>query len=403
MSIRSILPAALLGRITVILVLLAVLLGISACSSLFAAPMLFGVTIDPPVIAPNSDSVRNEARLQYNLGQRSDVKVTLSGPNGFQQVLREQTRAPGSYEIRFNGAVGSDDHQRVIPDGRYTFLVQARDQSGRQEQHQVDLTVENAETAAPEISDVAANLDTISPNGDGIEDEMTLSFGVSKKATVMLYLTGDADESYYMLYPPKEKEGLQAYLFDGHDNGEKLLQDGRYTFHIRAWDKAGNVSEVTHPITIDQGGIPRLDIIEAKFSPQAVPLGGTVHVRITVRNTGNAIVRSSPADGIGPPPGTLYTTDQSFATWQDEKRTPLYYERPGTWRVGISWTNAPPPPVPIRWSLGKDLAPGEEATITGDVQVLQRTREIYFSAWVVQEGIGFPGEGRAQTKVTISY
>jgi hypothetical protein len=372
-------------------------------SGCFSPPLLYNVGIDPPSIAPNGDSVRNEARLQYSLGARADVRVTLLGPNGFNHLLRNQTRAPGNYEIRFNGAVGTETHQRVVPDGKYTFVVEAKESSGRQSEQRVDLVVENADTTPPEIRDVSANLDVISPNGDGIEDEMTLSFALSKKATAMLYLIRDEDEAYYMLYPPKEQEGLQAYLFDGHDNGQKLLADGRYAFHIRAWDKAGNVSEATRRITLDQGGIPRLDIVEAKFSPTSIPLGGTVHVRITVRNTGNAMVRSSPSDGIGPPPGSKYTTDQSFATWQDDKRTPLYYERPGTWRVGISWTNAPPPPVPIRWSLGKDLAPGDEATITGEVQVLQRTREMYFSAWVVQEGVGFPGGGRAQTKITISY
>ncbi|MCL4535438.1 MAG: Ig-like domain-containing protein [Bacteroidetes bacterium] len=383
-----------------LLVVLAGMLGVSGC---FSSPLLFNVVIDPPAISPNEESVRNEARLQYSLGNRADVKITLLGPNGFSQLLRDQTRAPGNYEIRFNGAVGTEEQQRVIPDGHYTFVVEAKDSNGRTAEQRANLAVEDADTVPPEIRDVSANLDTISPNGDGIDDEMTLSFALSKKATTMLFLTRDDDGSYYMLYAPKEMEGLHAYLFDGHDNGEKLLVDGHYTFHIRAWDKAGNVSEAARPITIDQGGIPRLDITEAKFSPTAVPLGGTVHVRITVKNTGNAVVRSNPADGIGPPPGTAYTTDQSFATWQDDKRTPLYYERPGTWRVGISWTNAPPPPVPIRWSLGKDLSPGEETTITGDVQVLQRTREIYFSAWVVQEGVGFPGEGRAQTKVTISY
>jgi hypothetical protein len=333
------------------------------------------------------------------------VTITLRGPNGNSYALRNQTRAPGVYEIIFNGAVGTDDHKRVVADGKYTFVVQAKDTNaaGNISEQTADITVRNSDTNPSEIRDVSANLSTISPNGDGIDDEMTLSFGLSKKSTVMLYLVRDDDQGYFMLYPPKEREGLQAFLFDGHDNGKKLLPDGRYSFHIRAWDSAGNLSEAIHPIIIDQGGIPRLDIIEAKFSPTAVPLGGTVMVRITVRNTGNAIVRSNPADGIGPPPSTKYTTDQSYATWQDDKRTPLYYERPGTWRVGVSWTNAPPPPVPIRWSLGKDLAPGEEATITGEVEILQRTREMYFSAWVVQEGVGFPGEGRAQTKITISY
>jgi hypothetical protein len=383
--------------------LFALLMGLGSGISCAAPALMTGVIVEPNVIEPNEASVRNETRLRYSLSRRADIKINLLGPDGFSQEMRNQTRAPGNYEIRFDGSVGDEANRRVAPDGQYTFVVQAVEAGGRSEEQKAALTIRNADNMAPEIRDVSGNLDVISPNGDGINDEMTLSFALTKKSTTMLYLTRDDDGSYYMLYPPKEMVGLQAFLFDGHDNGKKLLPDGRYTFHIRAWDKAGNQSEAARPIAIDQGGIPRLDIIDAKFSPTAVPLGGTVKVRITVRNTGNAVVRSNPADGIGPPPGQKYTTDQSYATWQDDKRTPLYYERPGTWRVGISWTNAPPPPVPVRWSLGKDLAPGEETTVTGEIEVLQRTREIYFSAWVVQEGVGFPGEGRAQTKVMISY
>ena len=229
-----------------------------------------------------------------------------------------------------------------------------------------------------------------------------MSFALSKKAFVTFFLTNERGD-YYLLYAPQQKEGLQANLFDGHDVNKKLLPDGKYTFHIQTWDKAGNLTEATGPIGIEQGGEPRLEIMDAKFSPTSIPLGGKVQVRITVKNVGDAFIRSDPEDGVGPAPGTPYTTDQSFASWQSEDKTPLYYERPGTFRVGVSWTNAPPPPVPVRWSLGKDLAPGEETTVTGEVQVLQRTREMYFSAWVVQEGIGFPGGARAQTVVKISY
>jgi len=109
----------------------------------------------------------------------------------------------------------------------------------------------------------------------------------------------------------------------------------------------------------------------------------------------------------GPPPGTLYTTEQNYASFRDPNRPgePLYYERPGTWRVGVSWENAPQA-FPIRWGLFADLnrllLPGEEVVVEGQIRILERppSRTLRFFAGVIQEGVGYPGGRVGDTVIT---
>lgn len=368
-----------------------------------ASPLLSNVQCNPVIISPNGDGLDDEASISYNLGRRATVKAVLTGQDGQEYILRDsQTRAPDSYEIRFNGAIavqGTSNYQ-VLPDGQYNGILEAIDEDGVTSRDTFEITLEGADSTPPTITNVICYPQTISPNGDAFEDEMAISYSLSKKAETTVYAT-DAEGAFYLLDPPKEREAaIQGFTWNGTENGGKLLQDGEYTLHIIAEDAAGNVTEETAPVTIDNGGTPRLEIIKVKFSPTAIPLGGKVHVQITVRNTGDTVIKWD--ESMGPPPGTEYDTTMTFGYWQDEDKKPLYYERYGVWRVGVTWTNVPVV-YPVRWSIGKTLAPGEEATITGDIVVLQRDREIYFSAGVEQGGVGFPGGQQGTTKVVVSY
>lgn len=374
-----------------------------AVPALASKPLLYNVRCTPLVISPNGDGVADEAAIDYSIGRRATVKVVLTGTDGKEYVLRDSaTRAPDSYQIKFNGAVAvpGTGNSQVLGDGSYIGRIEVIDEQGETATETFELRLENADSTPPAITEVVCYPEKISPNGDAFEDEMAISYTLSKKAETTLYVT-DPDGGFYLLEPPKEREAaVQSLLWNGTENGGKLLKDGQYTLHIVAKDLAGNITEFTRPVAIDNGGTPRLEIVKVKFAPTAIPLGGKVHVQITVRNTGDTIINWD--ETMGPPPGTEYTTDQTYASWRDKDNKPLYYERYGVWRVGVMWTNAPST-YPIRWGVGKTLAPGEEATITGDITVLQRNEEIYFWASVEEGGKGFPGGAKGHTRVVVSY
>ncbi len=374
-----------------------------AVPALASKPLLYDVECVPTMISPNGDGIGDEATINYSIGRRATVKVVLTGSDGKEYVLRDSaTRAPDSYQIKFNGAIAvpGTANSQVLGDGSYTGRIEVVDDQGERATETFELRLENADSTPPAITEVTCYPETISPNGDAFEDEMAISYTLSKKAETTMYVT-DSEGGFYLLEPPKEREAaVQSFLWNGTENGGKLLKDGQYTLHIVAKDLAGNVTEFTRPVALDNGGNPRLEIVKVKFAPTAIPLGGKVHVQITVRNTGDTTIKWD--ETMGPPPGTEYTTDQTYASWRDKDNKPLYYERYGVWRVGVMWTNAPST-YPIRWGIGKTLAPGDEATITGDITVLQRNEEIYFWASVEEGGKGFPGGAKGHTRVVVSY
>ena len=157
-------------------------------------------------------------------------------------------------------------------------------------------------------------------------------------------------------------------------------------------------------VIVSQGGVPKLVITSARFTPISVPRGGALNVEITVENVGDV-----PIYTLGPPSGTTYTTQMNFNSFRsdDPNAPPKFFERAGVWRVGVDWESSGRP-YPVRWALTDELdqpiLPGEESTITGTIEVLiDRTTTVVFWASVVQEGVGFPGGRVGLTRITISF
>ncbi len=384
-----------------LLTLLTLTLALSGCQ----APLLSELKLEPATISPNGDGVDDSATLQFRLGRRANLTIALRDSKGKEIVLRDGIdRAPDLYALTFDGAVQVDNqgNKRVLPDGDYTFVVTVTDDSERASQ-QIVITIKDADTTPVEITSLVTSLPTISPNGDAIDDEVRVSYGLTKESRTEVYvLAGDGQR--FLIEPPRKKNAtLQSHIWNGTSGG-KVAPDGDYQFIIEAWDTAGNFSVASAPVRVENGGVSRLEIVDVKFSPVALPKGGILNVRVRVKNTGQTRLKT-----MGPPPDTSYTTEMNFATFRDPKdpNIALYYERPGVWRVGVGWTNAPQN-FPVRWGLFKgldqELMPGEEAIVTGQIQVLESsTRELTFYVSVVQEGVGFPGGQVGHTIVKVSF
>ena len=374
---------------------------LAACTG---GSILTKVSLSLTTISPNGDGMDDALHLDYALSRDATVSITFLDAQGKRYPFRtNEARSAGSYSARFNGTYAPDEAQakrQVLANGVYTALVQAQDKRGQTDEWRSTINIVDADTTAPQVTDLVVLPSAISPNGDAIDDEAKISYGLSKPATVEIFVT-DAQGSRYPLEGANPKSAaLHAHNWNGTSGGE-LLFDGQYVLHVQALDKAGNLTDQIQPVIVSSGGIPSLELTKVKFAPLSVPTGGVLNVEIQVKNVGSAILRT-----YGPDPGTPYTTNMTFNSFRDKNKPdepPLYYERAGYWRVGVSWGLAGQP-YPVRWGFGKDLAPGEEATITGTIQVLiDQTREVYFWASAVQEGVGFPGGQVGQQRIIISY
>jgi hypothetical protein len=399
---------------------------LGACAS---GALLDSVSLDSDALSPHAGSANATTMIRYSLARPANVSIYLIDARGGRHDFRkDQPRAAGSYDALFNGAI----NDRVLPDGEYTLVVEAKDAaSGQVAKIEKMLTITGADSTPPQLLNFTVFPDKFTPNQDGIEDRVTIRYFLTKPAKVDVYLTDD--KKRYEVAEKKTtlaiKDGMSvagAHEYD-YDGGIDLLAtpppDGTYTVVAEAVDAVGNRVREERKLTVEQGGIPRATItnsgvewapltvptLRLEQGPILVPLGGTLTFTVTVQNVGPVPIRTK-----SPEPGTLYTTSENFNTKKE-------YEEPGVWRVGLdSEGNSVGRPYPYRWQLGSSkelkrvaidgreyfyLMPGQRVTVSGAVRIVDKPPRINTYYWVglVQEDVRIVEDHVEPRLVTVEY
>jgi hypothetical protein len=355
-------------------------------------PLLYDVKVAPDVISPNADGRDDVTRIEYKLRRSADLSIYFLDAEGEKHYFREhKRRSSGKYSVYFGGVVEG----RMLPDGTYTWGLEATDLSSHTEKVEGPFIIVDADTVTPELRNFSVYPQVFTPNQDGIDDRVTITFYLNKEVRELrVYLLDEEGNKY----PVAQKEGVAkprtpgepwvygVYTYDyegGVDLGATPPPDGTYTVVAEAEDLVGNKVRETSTLTIEHGGVPRADIVNAavEFYPEVVPLGGTLTFTATVENFGSVPVRTT-----GPPPGTVYTTGENFNTLG-------WYEEPGAWRFGIDFEGTSSGrPYPYRFAIGSDaeltvingekyLMPGQWVTIVGHLQIIDKPPRIAPHYW----------------------
>jgi len=424
------------GALAIVLVML-----VGACTP---GGLLGQVTVSADTVTPGAGS----ALITYEVRRPAVVTIVFRDGTGREYPFRVgQERAPGTYQAQFTGTYSPDSETRerkVLPNGEYAVVVRARAPDGTTEERQARLRVAGVTGAELAFEELTVTPDTFSPNGDADRDEAIIFYSLTRRPTRVDIFATDARGTSYLLVswsrpasgtlaPDQRPRQRDSYVWDGTAAG-RVLPDGKYVIHVVAQDEVGAVAETTRPVTIENGGIPQLELVDFQVKPTTVSLGGTVNVTLRVKNTGPVPVKT-----LGPPPGTPYRTDMTFNCWVNpaDPGSPLYYERSGTWRVGVMWTGAGLQ-YPARWGLLPDgtkvgldpaerlkppqevdyrrlcaveqwrgetplLQPGQEVVITGTIQINLRIREVTFWAGIEQGGVGFPVDQFKPQVIRVNY
>jgi hypothetical protein len=372
-----------------------------ACGPL-APPPLGAVTSGPPPQSPELRDTRNRLDIHYRLNSPATVSSRIVSANGAQWVVHSdaQRPTPGDYVFHFDGTVAGPglNERRVLPDGDYQVVLDVR-AGGAAQEKQVPISVRDAQTATPDILDLAVLPDTISPNFDAIDDVTHVTYRLARDARISGFLDQPSPSGtptrIWMGEETPLLAGAQSLTWDGLANGQPV-PNGTYTLGIRARDTAGNVVEQGLPIVVQDSGVADASIVSAQIGPLQIIRGDQVCLNAIVRNTGQTVLRT-----VGPDPSYVYNSFDSFASIENH----AYAEHAGFWRLGLNWsgsTDTSGATYPYRWGFGHDLQPGEEATIKGCVKVLNEQDKLVYFAGLVQENVAIHNTGAGLVRVAIS-
>jgi len=408
-----------------IIALIFLLLTASACGS---GALLDNVSVTPDAISPRPHSDNATTTIHYRVGREAQVSIYLLDAQGKQHVFRAtQPRVAGEYAATFTGAI----NDRVLPDGKYTIVVEAKDATGQSAKSEKPLTITQADATPPELQNFTVFPDTFTPNQDGIADRVLIRYNLTKAAKVDLYLSNGKErfeiaekKTTLNIKDGYTQPGPHEYDYDG---GIDLLATppppGEYTVTADAVDAVGNRVRIEKKLTIKDSGIPRATISNGgaewgpkglpslKIEPTAiiVPLGETVTFTVTVQNIGPVPLRTK-----GPEPGTLYTTSENF-------NTKKFHEEPGVWRVGLDYEgNSAGRSYPFRWQIGATkeltrvvldgkeyfyLMPGQRVTVSGSLRIVDKPPRVNVYHWVglIQEDVRIVEDRVEPKQVTVEF
>ena len=368
-------------------VALGLVLVLSACGP---KPLLSKVSFSEDLITPNADHDRDILVIQYDLSRSAEVSIYFEDQNGNRTYYRDHVlHAPSveePYQVYFAGVVdgytlpgeqfeGFMVEKRVLQDGIYTWTVEATDADGITESASGALTIADADTALPELRGFSIYPPVFTPNRDSIADRTTINVDLKKDVEELTaYLEGDDGVRYHIAETEKltdfDKAGPHEFDYDaGVDLGADPPPDGTYMVTMRARDAVGQWTVTTGTLTIENGGKPRAYILnaEVEWSDGTIPMRETLYFTLTVENDSVVPIRTS-----GPPPGTVYASDENYATLGA-------YEESGAFRVGIHCETSPTD-HPWRWAVGGPddlvddgqghlyLPAGGRATVTGGIR-----------------------------------
>lgn len=138
--------------------------------------------------------------------------------------------------------------------GRYTVRLTAEDLAGNQKQKLRRITIAQA---GPPITNIVREPAFISPNGDGSNDDMTLSYRVLEPVNLEFSIfnqQGALVRSLSRNHPMGAVDA--AIVWDGRDNNGQVVADGEYRINVVGFDFFVNIDNTAPVINSLRSGPP---------------------------------------------------------------------------------------------------------------------------------------------------
>lgn len=350
---------------------------LAACGQLElrSGPLLTNVAFSKSEISPNADGQDDVTEIIYTLRRTADVSIYFENEQGERFYFREsRRRSPGNYSVLWGGVVDIPETvdfgygpveilSRVLPDGTYRWVVEAKEENGAVEAVSGQITLRDSDTELPELQNFTVVPDVFRPNQDGLlDDRVSIGYYLTKDvASIVLFLRDPKrpDQRYFIaeapgLVKPTER-GYHSYSYDGGvDLNAEPPPDGLYELVGEARDAAGNAVRVVRTLTIEEGGKPRADVVGGEIDWQGesnrvvlLTLGDKLCFKAYVENESTVPIRTS-----GPWPGEEYRFSENYNTLAIAQDEPSWLQQDGAWRFGINFDTTGVD-FPYRWAIGR--------------------------------------------------
>jgi hypothetical protein len=250
-----------------------------------AAPtVLSGLAAAPSVLTPDPSGFGATAHATFTLGAPALVTAQVLDARGavLQTLLQGEPLDAGDQALDWNASAALD--------GRYRLAVSAKPPTGAAVKASLDLVVDRT------LTGLIASAPAISPNGDGIQDTVTISFSLSASVPLRLELRRDG-VVVSTLFSGQRGPGPQVVDWNGLDpTTGKPLPDGAYQLAATVTGAQGDVT-VPIPLTVDTVP-PTLTLLDAKTLRFALSEPATLSLLVN----GVSETKTEPAGTFNVPP-----------------------------------------------------------------------------------------------------
>ena len=249
-------------------------------------PKIYEVELDDPYISPDGDGVRDGVTLTCRLSEQADWKLEVRDQAG--ALVRSVSGSGVQVETTWSG---HDNDGKVVPDGDYTVELTAQNARGAA---RPATQVVRVDTTPPELQSATVDPGTFSPNGDGHDDEATVSFEPGESGTARVTVLDDAGKAARtVLTWHSVGAARKTVTWDGRVNGGGKLVDapeGKAVILVEMRDLAGNSDSVRRSVVVDRTlGFPT--VAPASFSPNGDGVKDSTALGFTLTRRADVKVR----------------------------------------------------------------------------------------------------------------
>ncbi len=211
------------------------------------------------IFSPDDDGNKDNVQIEQTgtLEEQWTISITA---HGGREVYNQKIQDASPENFTWNGRNRNGD---LVADGIYTYTISAQDRAGNSTSKSVDNLIIDTRPRPVTINISSAYF---SPNGDNVQDTVTLTPGVPSPETLRNWSVSVLDAVgtvYWQKSGGTDAPG--AMVFDGRGSDGVLLKEGTYTARIEARYSNGN-----NPFSVSPGFT--LDVTPPRASVSASPL-----------------------------------------------------------------------------------------------------------------------------------